>query len=377
MTFWFGVALILFGVTAGAAIVKKKRHGSGYGPRTKSCIGLTLLLILIGVADVAYGLYCLAHPSCFLAIARINAFHAVLMTVLVAAICFVAGLFRTKKPPVSVGGRWAIGIYASSAATPIGFVPRDVNPVLSAADVTDVDADFVADPFLVRKDGRYFVFFELKSRTHGRGVIGLASSDDGYRWKYGQVVLVEPFHLSYPCVFEWNDCFYMIPECGKTQSVRLYKATDFPTQWRFEKAILTGGWFADSTIFEYHERWWLFTNTRANDILRLYHAETPLGPWTEHARSPIIRGNDHFARPAGRVIVQDNRVFRYAQDDDPDYGVQTWAFEITELTTESYQEHLVGDCPVLRGTEPWNWRGMHHISSCRAGDIWLAAVDGR
>jgi hypothetical protein len=36
------------------------------------------------------------------------------------------------------------------------------------------------------------------------GEIGLATSEDGLKWDYKQVVLNEPFHLSYPYVFEWQ-----------------------------------------------------------------------------------------------------------------------------------------------------------------------------
>ena len=64
----------------------------------------------------------------------------------------------------------------------------------------------------------------------GHGDIGLAVSDDGINWSYKQIVLDEPFHMSYPYVFKWQEDFYMIPESQEANSVRLYRALDFPTK---------------------------------------------------------------------------------------------------------------------------------------------------
>lgn len=54
---------------------------------------------------------------------------------------------------------------------------------------------------MVCQDGRWYMFFEVMNQDSDRGEIGLALSDDGIHWEYSQIVLVEPFHLSYPHVF--------------------------------------------------------------------------------------------------------------------------------------------------------------------------------
>jgi len=102
-----------------------------------------------------------------------------------------------------------------------------------------------------------------------------------------------------------------------------------------------------------------------------------LGAWTEHPQSPIIRQNPDLVRPGGNVIVRGDRIIRYAQDSFPYYGNQLWAIEVTLLTREYYQEHRIGDTPILKGYDNWNTRGMHHISPVQLPDgKWLAAVDG-
>ena len=97
----------------------------------------------------------------------------------------------------------------------------------------------------------------------------------------------------------------MIPETSEANSIRLYKAAKFPSQWFFVGTLLEGGVYLDSSIFRHDNKWWLFTETNPEhkyDTLRLYYAENLLGPWIEHPNSPIVMGNPKIARPGGRIF---------------------------------------------------------------------------
>lgn len=273
--------------------------------------------------------------------------------------------------------KWSVGIYTGS--TPFNFIsPENINnPVLTAKDVTDITADFVADPFMVRESSKWFMFFEVKNAHTNQGDIGMAMSDDGLNWKYKQIVLDEPFHLSYPYVFKWKSEYYMIPECHQTYSVRLYKAIDFPSKWSFVRTLIHGDYYTDPSVFRYDSKWWIFagTNPKKNDVLRLYYADDLMGPWTEHPQSPIIKGNAHIARPGGRVLIFNNRIVRYTQDDAPVYGSQVRMFEITELSTQRYKEKEVNESPLLK--KGWNAERMHHADPLQIDENkWIACVDG-
>jgi hypothetical protein len=144
---------------------------------------------------------------------------------------------------------------------------------------------------------------------------------------------------------------------------------------------LHGPYFADASLCRYEERWWLFTDaspSMTHDTLRLYYADELRGPWSEHPASPIIAHNPHIARPAGRLIVRNNRVLRYTQDCSPVYGTQVRGFEITTLTTARYHERALSQTPVLAGSGAgWNASGMHHIDAHQLENgQWLACVDG-
>jgi len=273
---------------------------------------------------------------------------------------------------------WSIGVYEGETLSGLQPSTQVENPVLSAQDVTDVDASFVADPFAIRIDGRHFLFFEVMNKGTGQGDIAVAESPDGLNWSYRQVVLDEPFHLSFPHVFEWEGEYFMVPESEKDLSVRLYKATNFPTGWEFQGKILDGGHYVDPVPFRHDGRWWLFVSPLTNDILDLYYSDDLLGPWTTHPRSPLIAGDPNIARAGGRVFAHDGRLFRFTQDDSPSYGNRLRVFEILELTTETYaEEPLTADALLGPSGSGWNRDGMHHLEPFQTGSGWIAYVDGR
>src|SRR5215510_4090236 len=136
----------------------------------------------------------------------------------------------------------------------------------------------------------------------------------------------------------------MIPESHKAKAIRLYRARQFPTEWSYISTLLSGQRLVDSSILRYDGKWWLFTETDPDmkfDTLRLYCADDLQGPWFEHSKSPIIKGNPHTARPAGRVLAFSDKIIRYAQDCYPVYGTGVRAFEINELTATGYQEREI------------------------------------
>ncbi len=108
-------------------------------------------------------------------------------------------------PFIKKQGSWEIDIYVGTTPFRFSTPPAVRNPVITANDVTDIRAYFVADPFMLRAGGTWFMFFEALNRGSQRGEIALATSSNGYQWKYQRVVLAEPFHLSYPYVFKWQD----------------------------------------------------------------------------------------------------------------------------------------------------------------------------
>ena len=134
-------------------------------------------------------------------------------------------------PFVGMQEEKAIGLY-------VGASPFDLKPsnseraILTAEDIHDVDAEYVTDPFVVERDGEWYMFLGVRKESDGRGAIGLAESSDGRSWEYQGIVLEEEFHTSFPHVVESHGEYYMIPESEGSGAIRLYRATRFPTTWK-------------------------------------------------------------------------------------------------------------------------------------------------
>jgi hypothetical protein len=276
---------------------------------------------------------------------------------------------------------WSIGIYQGQSPLALRPAAEVINPVLTRADVTDVSAVFVADPFMLRKEDNWYLFFEVMNWRANKGEIGLATSGDVFgRWTYRQIVLAEPFHLSYPYVFEWAGSYYMIPESYQAGAIRLYKARRFPWEWSLAATLLEGPYLADASVFRHGGQWWMLAETKPDQhgTLRLYHADALEGPWVEHPHSPVITEQPSCSRPAGRIIHLGPKPVRFAQNCEPNYGTAVRAFEISELTPASYREREMDPSPVLApGGHGWNAAGMHHLDAHRQDDgRWIACVDG-
>lgn len=274
---------------------------------------------------------------------------------------------------------WSIGIYTANGQGLGRLVPHPAarQPALAAADVHDVNALGVADPFMLRRDGRWHLFFEVINRKTQRGEIGYASSADGLEWRYERIVLREPFHISYPHVFEADEACYMIPETRRAHAVRLYRATSFPHEWRFVGELLVGD-YRDASIIWREGYWWLFA-LRGRCELTLHRAERLQGPWVEHPRSPLAVGELRRMRPGGRILDDRGRVLRFSQDGERGYGVAVRAFEVTALGVSDYAERELSESPILEASgSGWNADGMHHVDLVRTdAGRWLAAVDGK
>lgn len=277
---------------------------------------------------------------------------------------------------------WAISIYTGPSPTALRPAVDASKPVLGARDVTDANALFVADPFMLQSDDGWHMFFEVFDRTIGLGRIALASSPDGLEWQYQQLVLSESFHVSYPYVFRWDGNIYMVPETSSQSCVMLYRARDYPTLWELETKLLEGGPFHDASLFRHDGRWWMFVEESDQfpfDTLGLYHAEDLRGPWVEHVCSPVVKGDATYARPAGRVVSHDGRILRFAQDCATMYGRGVSVTAVLCLDASTYDERPLTDVPMLApAPRGWNDLGMHHVDAHEvAPGRWLACVDGR
>jgi hypothetical protein len=137
--------------------------------------------------------------------------------------------------------------------------------------------------------------------------------------------------------------------------------------------------YVDNSIVFYNGKWWLFSSVTSNDKLYLHYADSLTGQWKEHPQSPIVVDDVHKARPSGRMLIYDGKLYRFTMDVKPPTGThQVMAYEITELTPTSYMEQLAQDTPVVMPSgSGWNRDAMHQLDPVQVDeDSWIASVDG-
>ena len=221
-----------------------------------------------------------------------------------------------------------------------------------------------ADPHLVEHNGDTFVFFERMQKHNENAHIAYAALDDKGEVIRTGIALSADSHLSFPCVFSHNNDYYMIPETASRRSINLYKANRFPDSWEHHATVLSGVNAADTVMFHYQNRWWMFTNCQSHrsvderDELHIYFANELKGPWQPHALNPVLTGVDR-SRMAGAIIEEDGCFYRPSQYGAYRYGFGINLNRIDVLTPFAYRESAVWR--ILPDADT-TWKGCHSFA---------------
>jgi len=232
-----------------------------------------------------------------------------------------------------------------------------------------------ADPHVFFKNDVHYIFFEEYIYKERKGHISLIEMQQSGKYSAPVKILEEPFHLSYPQIFEYKNTLYMIPESHQAKNINLYECTNFPTTWKHRAVLIDSVDAVDATILFYRNKVWLFTNiadpegtSRENELYLFYSDSLFDHKWISHPMNPII-SDIKKARPAGKIIESGGKLLRPSQCDVPYYGYGIKLNEIISLTENDYQEK------EIRFIEPtWekNLKGIHTINY----DKGLTIIDG-
>lgn len=226
---------------------------------------------------------------------------------------------------------------------------------------------FWADPFIIADENNYYVFVEeFIYKTNKAHLSVLQLNCDGHLIK-SEKILERPYHLSYPFVFKIEGTYYMIPETNQNKTIELYKCYDFPCVWKFEKFIMENISATDTTVFHYENKWWLFTTidqtggvSSCSTELFLFYSDDPImGKWVSHPLNPVV-SDESRARCAGKIFIDDGKIYRPSQDCSIRYGRGLNINHITKLNEQEYNEVLLKE--IKPDWEP-GLKGVHTINS--------------
>ena len=207
---------------------------------------------------------------------------------------------------------------------------------------------FWADPFIIKRGEKNYVFVEEFIYKKNKGHISVLELNNEGELLKVQTLIEKPYHMSYPFIFESAGILYMIPETGGNKTIDLYKCVGFPGDWVYVKNIMSKLNAVDTTLFNYNGKWWLFTvideinnSLDGSPELFLFFTDDILSDnWISHPLNPVV-SDIRIARPAGKLFIQDGKIYRPSQDSSARYGEAFNINQVLTLTETDYEEVLV------------------------------------
>ncbi|WP_204525359.1 glucosamine inositolphosphorylceramide transferase family protein, partial [Citrobacter cronae] len=201
---------------------------------------------------------------------------------------------------------------------------------------------FQADPFIVEKADKLYVFYEAFSFRNSKGALRcrvldreLTEIDD---------VKLEGFddlkcHLSFPFLIHINDQLFMIPESSERKEVILFQSVEFPARWKKIKVLISDTELTDNVFLTINETCYLLSTTMDNEII-IHSAENIFGEWQRIA--PSLKVSNHHHRGAGAPYLVDNKMYFLTQECTPEtYGKSIYIKELVTLNDTVFDESLI------------------------------------
>ena len=133
-------------------------------------------------------------------------------------------------------------------------------------------------------------------------------------------IIIEEYHLSYPCVIEVENKIFLMPESSQTKELVLYEAIDFPSNWEKKYVIRREVCFVDTTPIKWPE----------HNLALTHKVDDPYNPQLMLIDLNNVQDDVQIeqavgfqSRPAGSTFQNDSGYIRPAQfslDCDKGYG---------------------------------------------------------
>ena len=261
----------------------------------------------------------------------------------------------------------------------LGLVHAPVQAVVAAGGLDDFQIDwvspgapltFLADPFGIWRDGMLNLFAEAYDYRTRRGTIVVQRYDAALQFVDQQTVLSEPWHLSYPFVFEADGETWLLPEAHRSGTLSLYRAKAFPHAWEKVAAFRLDAPAVDATPFQWEGRWWLAYSPAGSRVAKQAHlhltfADRLTGPWTPHPANPV-RIDRASSRPGGAPFTDtDGGLVLPMQDCTATYGGAVRPLKLLELSPRSFRAEAGGAIAPPPQAAPFV-DGLHTLSGCGA-----------
>lgn len=188
-----------------------------------------------------------------------------------------------------------------------------------------------ADPIALTFKGEEYVLCEVFDRKKHKGLIGCSKYVKG-KMKRPEIILEEPFHLSFPAAFVLNGETYITPECSEAAQLRIYKLQDdlkpvLVRAFNLEEAVVDTATVVKKDEASGKEVMFFLTCVICSEnpkktSLRLYRLDDlEDGVLTEYPLAPEYREDSFFIRNGGPILTSDIGKIRILQEStQTEYG---------------------------------------------------------
>lgn len=184
-----------------------------------------------------------------------------------------------------------------------------------------------ADPFLLKRNGKIFVYCEYTNEKKSKSFI---SYKELYPIEEKEWHVAYEFegHTSYPCIFEYNDELFMIPETTFDNTIKVLKYEN--NKWKKYSCIKKEINAPDTTFLTIGAKPFVFVYevfSRNKRTLHLCELDDKLTSIIDDVAVKFYSVPD--GRPGGNCFSKDNKLYRVTQPGIRNYGEKISIFEFT------------------------------------------------
>lgn len=208
---------------------------------------------------------------------------------------------------------------------------------------------FYADPFFLN-DGS--IVAEALNKNGKGQLIVLNQNSLKIKKKLFEEVLD---HFSYPCTFKIDNNSFILPEVASWSKQFIYSINDNKKTYLkgFEKYKII-----DPTYFYFNKTHYIFCNFKGNADTKLYlfySKNSIFDKFVPHPLNPI-NINPINSRMGGQILLLNNKIYRFGQNNSESYGNGLVVSEIKKISPNKYEEKIVSQITVNK------FKGPHTIN---------------
>jgi len=207
---------------------------------------------------------------------------------------------------------------------------------------------FQADPFIIEKEDKLYVFYEAFSFLNSKGILKCRVLNSNLD-EIEDIKLIGfddlKCHLSFPFLFYHEGELFMIPESAERKEVVLFRSIEFPACWEKVKVLISDAEFTDNIYFRSEDKSYLISTTMKNEMV-IHSANTLFDDWNKI--SPSLKLSNYHHRGAGKPYFANNKNYILTQECGPGcYGKSVYIKELVNITPLNFEEKLIANISPL------------------------------